>query len=184
MRTFFSSDHHHHHKNICLYDNRPFNSLEEMTEELIDAHNSVVNKNDAYYYLGDLSFGNSSQTESILKRMNGQKYFIRGNHDNKDVIRAYKRNGIYLGYGDEIKVEGQKITLCHYAYRVWNGNHRGSWMLYGHSHYSLEKEPYGKSIDVGIMTSWNLFGNWCPLSFEQIKEILDSRDVKAVDHHI
>lgn len=181
---YFSSDHHHFHKNIIRYDNRPFDSLEEMTETIIDSHNRIVKENDDYYFLGDFSFGSSEQTNSLLKRMNGNKYFIKGNHDNKDIIKSYKRSGIYLGYGDEIKIEDQKITICHYAHRVWNGNNRGSWMLYGHSHGSLEHDVWGKSMDVGVMTSWNLFKNWEPISFEQIKEIMNLRNIKAVDHHI
>ena len=31
----------------------------------------------------------------------------------------------------------QLVVLCHYAMRVWDRSHYGSWHLYGHSHGNL-----------------------------------------------
>lgn len=83
----------------------------------------------------------------------------------------------------EITVDKQKIILCHYAMRVWKGSHDGWWHLYGHSHGSLEYEQYGKSMDVGIDTAFSRFGEYRPYSFEEIKEIMDKREIKYVDSH-
>lgn len=41
---FYISDLHLGHDNIIRFDNRPFGSVEEMTEEIIDNWNSVVSK--------------------------------------------------------------------------------------------------------------------------------------------
>lgn len=41
---FYISDLHLGHKNILAFDNRPFFSLEEMTETIISNWNSVVGK--------------------------------------------------------------------------------------------------------------------------------------------
>ena len=51
---FYISDLHLGHKNILAFDNRPFFSLEEMTETIISNWNSVVSKNDSVYVLGDM----------------------------------------------------------------------------------------------------------------------------------
>ena len=43
---FWTADQHYAHKNCIKYCNRPFSSVEEMDEELINRHNSVVGDND------------------------------------------------------------------------------------------------------------------------------------------
>ena len=54
MKTFFTSDLHFGHENVIKFDERPFNSVEEMDEELIKRWNNKVGKGDIVYVLGDL----------------------------------------------------------------------------------------------------------------------------------
>lgn len=179
---FFSSDSHFCHTNILKYDNRPFSTIKEHDETLIDNWNKVVDKNDDIYYLGDFCFGRPQYTEQIMQQLNGNKYFIWGNHD-KYNVSVYKKYGIYLGMSAIIKIDGQEITLNHFAQRVWNRSHRGAWMCYGHSHDSLENVEWGKSMDVGVQTAYRLFGKYRPIEFNEIKTILDKREVKIIDQH-
>ena len=51
---FFTSDEHYGHANILQFCNRPFKSVEEMTEGLIANHNAVVGVNDVTYHCGDM----------------------------------------------------------------------------------------------------------------------------------
>lgn len=95
----------------------------------------------------------------------------------------------------EISVHGQRIILSHYAMRVWNKSHQGSWMLYGHSHGTLDemKPEFAnptwigdmyyiknyKTMDVGVDTN-----NLMPYSFEQIRDKFKNKEVLlGVDHH-
>lgn len=93
---WFSSDYHLGHKNIIKYDKRPFKNIDVMNEAIIANHNSVVNVDDDFYFLGDFSF-NDKRTEEWLQRINGNKFFIRGNHDRTRTVKLYSKYGIYLG---------------------------------------------------------------------------------------
>lgn len=178
MKTYFASDYHLGHKNVIKYDNRPFKDVWDMDEAIIANHNSVVSEEDEFYFLGDFCFNN--RAEEYLQRLNGRKYFIKGNHDRRDMLKLYNKYGIYLGQLDEVVVNGQLISLCHYRMDVWNKSHRGAWHLHGHSHHSLPVRETAKCIDVGI--NGEGYG-YTPLSFEQIKKIMDKRVYVPIDHH-
>lgn len=176
-KHFFSSDYHLGHKNVIKYDNRPFKDINHMNEAIITNHNNVISNNDDFYFLGDFSF-DKSKTESFLERLNGNLHFIKGNHDRSDMIRLYRKYGTYLGQLDELSVKNQQFILCHYSMRVWNRSHHGSIHLYGHSHGSIDKEPWGKSMDVGIMMN-----DYKPFEFSDIMKIMNKREILSIDHH-
>lgn len=183
--TFFTSDTHYFHDRIRLYSGRPFDSVEEMNETLIQNHNSIVKSNDTVYFLGDFSFGNLTDTISILDRLNGTKYFIFGNHDkvianNQKVLFGKTRFSSLNDY-QEIYVNSQKICLFHFGQRIWNKSHYGSWHLFGHSHGSLE--PMGKSMDVGVDSYWVNGKKYFPFSFDEIATFMDKQVFEKVDHH-
>lgn len=179
MNIFFSSDYHLGHNNILKYDKRPFKDINHHDEAIITNHNEIVKTDDEFYFLGDFSF-NDKRTEEYLQRINGKKFFIRGNHDSHKTVKLYQKYGIYLDEQIKIVVQKQDIILNHFPARSWNRSHHGAWHLYGHHHGSIEREPWGKSMDVGI-----LLNNYYPFTFEQIKTILDSREIKLMlgDHH-
>src|ERR1039458_7684061 len=71
---FFTSDSHYFHRSILeLGDGRPFDSVEEMNEAMIQRWNERVQPNDTIYHLGDFSFGTQSQNNSVLSRLHGRK---------------------------------------------------------------------------------------------------------------
>lgn len=179
MASYFASDYHLGHANVIKYDGRPFKDVYEMDEAIIANHNSVVGDEDDFYFLGDFSFS-KSRTEEYMQRLNGRKFFIKGNHDNHQIIKLYKEYGTYLGELAEVDVEGQRIVLCHYAMRVWNKSHRGVWHLYGHSHHSLPDLNNSLSFDIGINGDGY---KYTPLSFEQISRIMSKKTYKPLDHH-
>jgi len=79
--VWFTSDHHFGHKNILEYEKeaRPFSTLKEMHEVMIDRWNKVVKPKDIIYHLGDFAFGKHNIEHA--KRLNGTKRLIMGNHD-------------------------------------------------------------------------------------------------------
>lgn len=158
MTTYFTSDLHLGHKNIILYSKRPFETVEEMDDELIERFNSLVKPGDTVYDLGDFSFANP---KIYLPRLNGNIIRIKGSHDHdikEPRMLVIKVGEILDEYGDPMK-----ITLCHYAMRSWEMSHYGSWALFGHHHGTLE--PYGLSFDVGV-DCWNYY----PVSLDEVAQ--------------
>jgi calcineurin-like phosphoesterase family protein len=165
-----------------------------MNQAILDNHNSVVRPTDNFYFLGDLAHGRDAtpeRVEDFLRQLNGNKFFIKGNHDKKETIALYKKYGTYLGHMAEIYVGDQMITLNHYAMRVWNKSHHGSWHLYGHSHGSLPDDPNSLSLDCGVDAAANYLSkdgalhpqDYRPLSFDEIAELMKKKSWKPIDHH-
>ena len=73
---------------------------------------------------------------------------LPGNHDKQ--ARKLTQDFSWIENLNEISIQGQTIVLCHYALRVWNRSHHGSWHLYGHSHGRLPESPTSLSMDVGV----------------------------------
>lgn len=188
-RYFFSGDHHFWHKNIIGYEDRPFYDGEEpdveaMNEAMIEQWNTVVRPRDIVVYVGDLSFGGHKKTLGILRRLNGKLLYVRGNHDNKAVIKALEESEKLIApitYVKELNIKTQHIVVSHYAFRIWPGSHYGSWNVFGHSHGNLTEE--GKQIDVGVDAIAKRQLGYSPLPFEYIQGILDSRRRIELDHH-
>ena len=168
MNHFFSADHHLSHKNIIKYCNRPF-TFEQHDDELIKRWNERVTNEDRVYHLGDFSW---CPAFPILERLNFRSMiWILGNHDRKvkEGIMSSKGRDIKIcRYMEEISVNGQEITLCHYSMRRWNKSHYGTWHLYGHSHGTLP--PYRLSMDVGVDAH-----DFYPVSFEEVKKFMNEQ---------
>jgi calcineurin-like phosphoesterase family protein len=131
---WFTADFHLSHKNIIKYTNRPFESIQEMDTILIKNLEERLSNGDVLYFLGDLTFNEQKANYFFEKLKNIEIHFIIGNHDSSNIIRIANENCASVSHMKDIKNEGQSLTLCHYAMRVWNKSHFNAWQLYGHSH--------------------------------------------------
>ena len=66
---FFTSDLHLGHENCIRLCNRPFSSIEEMDETLIENWNHKVTGKDTVYILGDLIYRSQKPPEEYLRRV-------------------------------------------------------------------------------------------------------------------
>lgn len=180
--NYFISDLHFGHFNIIRYDNRPFNSIEEMDKVLIDNWNSVVSDDDTVYILGDISWHNEEKTVQIFQQLKGKKILIRGNHDK--VVRGsniYKCFDSVYDYYELYLDKKNKVVMSHYPIPFWNGQFRDTIHLYGHVHNShqwnimenwmnelrqLQDIPM-RAYNVGCMMKWM---NYTPRTLEEIIE--------------
>lgn len=180
---YFIADTHAFHKNIAGpivsdWDKgyRTYADEFVMTKHIADVINSHVDENDTLYHLGDWSFGGKERVLEFRNMVRCRNIIlIYGNHD--DNIRKYYRHLFTETHSFlERRINKQFIVMSHYAMRVWQKSHHGSWCLYGHSHGSLE-DIGGKTIDIG----WDVWKK--PLSFNEVREIMASRPINFVDHH-
>ena len=81
QNVFLISDSHFSHNNIIRYEYRPFKDKEEMDEYMINKWNEVVCDNDLVFHLGDVLISGAKRANEVLKRLNGRKILILGNHD-------------------------------------------------------------------------------------------------------
>lgn len=176
---YLTSDLHFHHKNILDWskETRPWDSVEEMNEGLIEAWNKTVRPNDTIYHLGDFSFSNANKTRPILERLNGNKVFIWGNHE----YRQNKKLMLEFGEGydyKEIKHEGDLFCLFHYPIMNWKNRHYGAYHFFGHVHGGYKDVNMGRALDVG----WDSVGKI--ISIDEAKELVkDNPYVYYGSHH-
>ena len=137
---YIISDTHFSHYNIIKYCSRPFSNISEMNSHMLDKWNSTVKPTDKVYFLGDFSFGKlevvsyDQYAKKVWDNLNGNKIFIRGNHDKK--VRS-----IPTIQNARIIYKGIDIFACHYPFL----EEPDLIKIFGHSHNSVSNEEYAKS---------------------------------------
>ena len=158
---FITSDSHWFHKKIIEYCNRPFSSIEEMNEVLIQRWNEVVKPKDTVYHLGDFIWSSSIiKIKEICDRLNGKKILIFGNHDDKKQLLNSGCFSQCFSYYD-FKFKDKFIVLSHYPMEVWNKKHHGAVHFHGHCHGTLERIIPNR-FDAGVDSH-----NYYPISLEE-----------------
>lgn len=175
--TWLTADLHFNHRAILEYCNRPWSTVEDMNEGLIERWNAKVGKRDRIYILGDFCFGGVGRSKEIVERLNGYKIIVRGNHDPKAHI--------LLNAGFDQVLENERIligdTWCYMSHFPYHPEgeegvddrylHKrikddGSWLLHGHVHTAWKVRD--KCINVGVDVN-----NWEPVHVNQINRIIE-----------
>ena len=180
MSVWFTSDTHFGHANIIQFCDRPFSSVSDMDESLVKNWNQVVRPDDTVYHLGDFTLGRQEQAAAYFAHLNGRISVVPGGHD-----KQWAPKGVFLSKSGHPVVilpplhtlklssagrdKPHLIVLCHYAMRVWDRSHYGSWHLYGHSHGNLT--PLPNSLDVGV-DNWD----YAPLSLGRVVNEISEQD--------
>ncbi|MBR3396284.1 MAG: hypothetical protein IKG70_00335 [Lachnospiraceae bacterium] len=185
MAIRYIADMHFGYESIIAFDNRPFDTAEDMTEAMIRNWNGTVAPDDLTYILGDFASAPPDECCSILERLSGKKVLITGNHDAPDAVDAMR--GLLedvTGYC-EITDGSERVVLCHYPILMFN-SHQMSWChLYGHVHSSYEwnlaehtkhmikklyaREDVCRMANAGAMMTYM---NYTPRTLEELKAYL------------
>lgn len=84
MTRYCISDLHLDHENIIKYCDRPFDSVDDMNEALVENWNRVVESEDTVLYLGDFGWWDVENVREWYSKLNGEMVLVRGNHDEFD----------------------------------------------------------------------------------------------------
>lgn len=163
---WFTADWHFFHERVLEYHPKRKEifgtNMKEVTEKMILKWNSRIDKHDTVYILGDLAFGSTEEKRKLFQRLNGNKILILGNHD-----KIADSNKCYFNHITQIKnmkfkksvfpslPKDIEVIMCHFPMFSWEHKEKGSIMLHGHCHGSIDTfnnadYPESVRIDVGI----------------------------------
>jgi calcineurin-like phosphoesterase family protein len=160
MKTWFISDLHLGHENIIKICGRPFSTVEEMNETLIKNWNKVVKNDDKVFFLGDFAFGDKHFIAESVKKLNGQKSIILGNHDRKQP-RFYEDWGFV--FASRFPIIYDQFVICSHK-PVFLEVNSPYVNIYGHLHqhnYGDKEHYFNCSVEqIG----------YTPIDYEDIKK--------------
>ena len=166
MTRYLTADLHFGHARMIDDGLRPFADVGEMNRVMIGNWNAVVSDRDIVDIVGDFAFSmTKEEVLDLFHSLKGRKRLILGNHDvdhSGEVKRVlanlpWDRPPVHRA---EIKHQGQRIVLDHFAGLSWNAAHYGAYLAFGHSHGALPGLP--GSVDVGVDCQ-----NFRPISVEE-----------------
>lgn len=170
VKYWFSADWHLGHKNVLKLSNRPFGSIEQHDEHIINRCNELVNNEDTLIYCGDLAWNQSyNNYKSIFQRINCRNiYFVLGNHDNKNALIRCQKEGLIISVIENkiFNIGDKHIFVSHFPMREWCGFHQDYYHIYGHAHGNIA--DYCKSTDCGV-DCWE----YEPVSIDEILKYID-----------
>lgn len=155
MTTWVTSDLHFGHTNImkfCPETRARFrNDVAYMNEAMVSEWNSLISTSDLVYILGDVAFLPAAKATEYMRRLNGTKILIEGNHDKK-LLKDFQ---FRAEFGEvhpylDISYNGTKVVMFHYPIAEWDQMHRGSVHLHGHLHGSKSGMEGFRCRDMGI----------------------------------
>jgi calcineurin-like phosphoesterase family protein len=166
MINAFYSDPHFGHSNVIKYSNRPFKTVQEMDDRLIQNYNDVVRYDDIVLWLGDCFFGPVNYMRSILCKLNGDKILVIGGHDGSKsrMLRAGFSAVMDQCY---IMIDGHVCMVSHYP-KAGTRHAKGSVedsehcsqvpknviLIHGHTH--AKERVHGNQIHVGV-DAWGFY---------------------------
>lgn len=154
MKTYITSDLHFGHVNIkkfCPETRARFPDVQSMTEMMINEWNEIVTNKDTVYILGDVAFCNAEEASKIMRRLNGRKILVEGNHD----VKLLKHQSFRECFAEihkylEIKYNGTHVVMFHYPIAEFNRMHHGAVHLHGHLHGNISGMEKYRVRDMGM----------------------------------
>lgn len=96
------------------YDGRPFATVAEMNQYILEHWNAKITNGDTVYILGDMAMrGRNEALIALVAQLKGQKILFRGNHDDLSDYRYQKLFADITDYREiSESFDGQSYKLC------------------------------------------------------------------------
>lgn len=145
-KRFFSSDSHYGDDRFNLFY-RPFKTVQEQEDYLVEKWNSVVGPKDEVFHLGD--FATTDKGLDVVHRLNGKIHLVMGNYD--DPRPKAKLNKLFASVVEKADLKlknGEAVHLNHYPANAVSDKFN----ICGHIHGLWKVQR--NSINVGC-DAWN-----------------------------
>lgn len=173
--VFITSDTHFGHLGVCkfLRDDgtklRPWDTPEEMDEEMIKRWNDTVRPNDKVYHLGDVVINRKAL--KTLHRLNGDKVLIKGNHD---IFRLEE----YIEHFRDIRAYHVMNNIIFSHIPVHPGSKgRFKANVHGHTHYNKVMTMDGNFIDPWYYCACVEQTDFRPIALEEVYKRIGEQNV-------
>jgi calcineurin-like phosphoesterase family protein len=132
MKVFVTSNQQFGRKGAIRSYKRPFDDVDEMNLQLVEAWNSVVSDEDIVYVLGNFAW-DPETLEVITKNLNGDIIVISGEYDNavRDVAEIEGIIDIEYLYNAIEEHPEIDATLSYWPLSVWPNKNKGSYSIIG-----------------------------------------------------
>ena len=157
--VWFTSDLHFGHKNIQKF-RQEVTSEEDNRARITADWNSLVNKHDITYVLGDAAF--TMDTVGDFAALPGRKFLVRGNHDKLDTQTYLKYFAHVYGL-----LKYKEFWLSHAP--IHPNELRGKINLHGHVHYEDVEDP--RYFNMCVESLWRK-GYPSLISLDQLRKTL------------
>lgn len=149
----FTADFHLGHQNIIKYCGRPWKTVKDMEDSLIENYNAVVTDDDTVFILGDLTLAGSEYLPTVdrwVRQLKGKKHLILGNHDRIAPFQYMDLGFISVHTGLELFVPGleRKVYLCHDP--AWAVTAPDTLFLCGHVHNLFKQVKNALNVGVDV----------------------------------
>ena len=168
---YYISDLHFGHQRVIEMDGRPFETIEQMDETIMERWNERVTEEDDVYIVGDFAYHNAYTASWYLRRLRGRKHLIIGNHD-YNTVQDEKALECFASVEKMLRItdNGRTVCLCHYPIAEWNGKRHGGYHVYGHLHVRRDEvyafmSRFDRALNAGCMLS-----GYRPATLEELIE--------------
>ena len=151
---YYIADTHFGDERVMRLAHRPFETVEEMNEIMINNWNQKVKLGDRVYIIGDFAFSDL-EAQSVFNKLNGVKHLIIGNHDSVLSQKTLNMFGSVSSI-EKIEDEGKSVVLCHYPLLSYENSIYGGYQIFGHIHnnsndiaYTLQNQ-LPRSLHAGV----------------------------------
>lgn len=145
MNKWFISDTHFSHTNIIRYTGRPFQSVHEMNERMIENWNTHIESQDIVFFLGDFGLGTTEFLTNLCSELNGNKICIRGNHDGSPA-KMHKIGFSSVFESAFIKIGRHHVELIH----IPSNPPPSHFQLHGHVHEKRPNRLVGRQLNLCV----------------------------------
>ncbi|WP_367180887.1 metallophosphoesterase [uncultured Roseobacter sp.] len=152
MAIWYTADTHFGYENVPRFCQRPFSSVAQMGDELLENMWKVVGPEDQLWILGDFAFGPRAKDRGFVngvfdKLPGAEKHLVIGNHDSEVTLQLPWNS---IGHFAEVRdgPQNQLNTLCYYPMITWNHACCGALQFFCHVRENWQGSR--NSVNVGV----------------------------------